>query len=541
MALGTPSIGTGSIPSWFSEYETVIDNLLIRLSDNTSNQIEAKDVRDSVWTLYNQIQIVASQSLTQSMVLYTSATPSTATIGGIIEGSTFSNEPLQNLFDLLLHPYVSPAIEQFVPSQTEFQFGQIVPTSFSYSINVGSSPLDGGFGLVITAPGFSQTKIVNGTDPEIGTTNNYNPTFSLSPSIIEFNIGTISFQTQDLLTFSGTTSLVFKHKRYYGQLTIPGGFDFSSPLSVASVSSYLTDSLIRGLSYSELSTNVNFSQIVDFNNQYFIFAAPTIFGFNYPIGFYFDNIFTQDYTKIRSNSTFINDFGYSTPYDIYITNYPIGDPALVSTIPVPQGYLDNNFTNVIPSVIVGDQGPTGSVGATGPTGPGLTLSYLKLGELDYTELNDLSYGFDDTISLTSSNVVPENSRIVGLYARTNQPFISPSGSITEFAFYDAPGGTDILNTFSWLNPSNAFSIMEPLTPSGGNPAVALFLTQSYVYGSVISFISTTQSTTYSIFCTFTDGTSSVGVNYISNPQNWISGNVSFVIEYQTLDLNTLPF
>jgi hypothetical protein len=132
-------------------------------------------------------------------------------------------------------------------------------------------------------------------------------------------------------------------------------------------------------------------------------------------------------------------------------------------------------------------------------------------------------------------------RAPSLYARTNQPFISPSGSIAEFAFYDAPGGTDILNTFSWLNPSNAFSIMEPLTPSGGNPAAALFLTQSYVYGSVISFISTTQSTTYSIFCTFTDGTSSVGVNYISNPQNWISGNVSFVIEYQTLDLNTLPF
>jgi len=82
MALGTPSTGTGSAPSWFSEYESDFSQLLQRLADNTTNQIDAKDVRDSIWTLYNQILTVASQSLTQSFS-YTLATPSTIGVGGI--------------------------------------------------------------------------------------------------------------------------------------------------------------------------------------------------------------------------------------------------------------------------------------------------------------------------------------------------------------------------------------------------------------------------------------------------------------------------
>ena len=156
--------------------------------------------------------------------------------------------------------------------------------------------------------------------------------------------------------------------------------------------------------------------------------------------------------------------------------------------------------------------------------------------MDYTELNDLSYNIFDAISLTQSNFIPENSEILKLYAKCNQPFISPSGSISEFAFYGVTAGTSFLN-FNFIDLPNSFTIVEPL----GQQSVALFLTQSYVYGPVASIISNTSSTTYSIFCTFTDGTSSVGSNYIANPQNWISGNVSFVIEYQVSNLNTMPF
>jgi hypothetical protein len=544
MPIIPPDYGTGS--SYYSQNFDNIEELLQRVYDNTSNIIVAKDVRDPLWTLWNKISGL-SASLGSASISYSLGTPSTISVGGIPEGSTFSNTTLSELFDQMLLPYVAPVVNNFGPSVLEKQFGDTTTLNLTYSINVGSLSLDSGYAIQFISPNPSSSipnKVVTGNDPETGTTNNFSLTYSTATiSVVSYAVATMSFRTTpDLTIFTATTSIAQKHKRYYGQISIPIGFTPSNPASVAAVGSYLTDTRIKGLSYSELSTNVNFSQVVDFDTsgQYFVFASPTVFGFNYPVGFYVDNIFTQNYTKVRSNSNLSNEFGFVAPYDVFIINDKLIDPALVSTIPLPQGYLTNNFTNVIPSVIIGDQGPTGATGPQGATGPGISTNYLKIGELDYTELNDLSYTIFDTISLTQSNFIPENSEILKLYAKCNQPFISPSGSISEFAFYGVTAGTSLLN-FNFIDLPNSFTIVEPLAPQGGQPSVALFLTQSYVYGPVASIISNTSSTTYSIFCTFTDGTSSVGSNYIANPQNWISGNVSFVIEYQVSNLNTMPF
>jgi len=535
MPIIPPDYGTGS--SYYSQNFDNIQELLQRIYDNTNNVIVAKDVRDPLWTLWNKISGL-SASLGSASISYSLGTPSTISVGGIPEGTTFSNVTLTQLFDQMLLPYVAPVVNNFGPSVLEKQFGDTTTLNLTYSINVGSLPLDGGYAIQFISPNPSSSipnKVVTGNDPETGTTNNFSLTYSTVTSVISYAVATMSFRTTpDLTIFTATTSISQKHKRYYGQISIPIGFTPSNPASVAAVGAYLTDTRIKGLSYSELSTNVNFSQAVEFDSsgQYFVFAAPTIFGFNYPIGFYVDNIFTQNYTKIRSNSNLSNEFGFVTPYDVFIINDKLIDPALISTVPIPQGYL-GNLNSVIPSVIIGDQGATGPQGTTGPqgaTGPGLLTNYLKVGELDYTELNNLSYNTYDTIFLTQSNSIPDNSEILKLYVKCNQPFISPSGSIAEFAFYGVTADLP-----------NSFTLLEPLAPGGGQPSVALFLTQSYVYGSVASIITNTSSTTYSIFCTFTDGTSSVGSNYIANPQNWISGNVSFVIEYQNLDLNTLPF
>lgn len=388
MSLGLPEIGTGS--NYFSQYDSDIQALLSRIYDNNSNVILAKDVRDPIWTLWNRIQQIGSQSLTQSS-LYTLGTPSTISVGGIPEGSTFSNATLNQLFDTLLLPYVSPVIDIFSSSVTEIQFGNPAPSTLSYSINVGSVPLQSvnfvgpWLPIVSNAP--------TGLDPDTGT-KAVNLTYSTAVAITQTNRFTMSVVTTDLLSFTSSVDVTFKHKRYYGKLTIPGGFTASDPASVLSVASYLTDTRIKGLSFSELSTNVNFSQAVDFNNEYFIFAAPTIFGFNYPVGFYVDNIFTQDFTKIRSNSAFINEYSYSAPYDVYISNNIFYEPSLISTIPLPQGYLTSNFNNVINSVIIGDQGPTGS---QGPTGPGINPAGIT-----YSFQINSGYGTLDSFGLLSS-------------------------------------------------------------------------------------------------------------------------------------------
>jgi hypothetical protein len=374
MSLGLPEIGTGS--NYFSQYDSNITGLLSRIYDNNSNVILAKDVRDPIWSLWNQIQLVASQSLTASS-FYSLGTPSTITIGGILEGSTFSNVTFNQLFDTMLLPYVSPVVDNFGPSITEIQFGNTTPINLTYSINVGSVPLDGGYAIQFISPNPSSlisSIAVTGNDPETGTTNNFSLTYSTATiSVVEYAVATMSFRTTDLTVFTATNSIAQKHKRYYGQITIPGGFTYSDPSSITAVAAYLTDTRIKGLSFSELGVNVNMSQLVEFNSQYFVFASPRVWGFNYPVGFYMDNIFSQDFTRVRSNSNLTNEFGYVAPYDVYISDQPFYQPQLVSTINLPQGYVGSNFNNVIStSVVMGDQGfqgPTGPQGFQGPTGP----------------------------------------------------------------------------------------------------------------------------------------------------------------------------
>lgn len=423
MSLGLPEIGTGS--NYFSQYDSNITGLLSRIYDNNSNVILAKDVRDPIWTLWNRIQLVASQSLTASY-FYSLGTPSTTTIGGILEGSTFSNVTFNQLFDTMLLPYVSPVVNNFGPSITEIQFGNTTPINLTYSINIGSFPLDGVYAIQFTSPNTSSlipSKLVTGSDPETGTTNNFSLTYSTATvSVVRYDVATMSFRTTDLTVFNATTSIAQKHKMYYGQITIPGGFTYSDPSSITSVASYLSDTRIKGLSFSELGTNVNMSQIVDFNSQYFVFASPRIWGFNYPVGFYVDNLFSQDFTKVRSSSNLTNEYNYVAPYDVWISNYPFFDPHLISTINLPQGYVGSTSSNVVsPSVVIGDQGfqgpmgpqGTGPQGSTGSTGPrGVTGSQGPTGPssitIDVTPI--ISGTFGGILFESSSNKVTESSK-----------------------------------------------------------------------------------------------------------------------------------
>ena len=215
MSLGLPEIGTGS--NYFSQYDSNITGLLSRIYDNNSNVILAKDVRDPIWSLWNQIQLVASQSLTASS-FYSLGTPSTITIGGILEGSTFSSVTFNQLFDTMLLPYVSPVVDNFGPSITELQFGNTTPINLTYSINVGSVPLDGGYAIQFISPNPSSlisSNAVTGNDPETGTTNNFSLTYSTATiSVVQYAVATMSFRTTDLTVFTATNSIAQKHKRY---------------------------------------------------------------------------------------------------------------------------------------------------------------------------------------------------------------------------------------------------------------------------------------------------------------------------------------
>lgn len=334
MSVISPDYGSGS--TYYSQNFDNIGELLQRIYDNNTNIILAKDVRDPIWTLWNKIQTIGSQSVASQSSLYSLGTPSTATLGGILEGSTFSNATISQLFDSLLLPYVIPVVNHFRPTVIEQQFGNPGLIGLSYSINVGSSPLDGSYGVRFASPNPTSlipTKAVTGNDPEGGNTSNFSPTYSTTATVVQNAVATMSFRTSDMTIFTATTSIAFKNKRYYGKITIPGGFTASNPISVSAVQSFLTDSVIKGLSYSELATDIyGVSKAISFSNQFFVFAAPTIFGFSYPSGFYIDNIFSQDFTKIKNGITFSNEYSYKIPYDVWISNNPFFETTLISTI-----------------------------------------------------------------------------------------------------------------------------------------------------------------------------------------------------------------
>jgi len=221
MALGLPDIGTGSL--YYSQYDSNIVDLLSRIYDNNTNAIVAKDVRDSIWSLYNDILLIATQSLTQFQIYYTLGTPSTIDVGGITVGSTFSNISFQNFFDQMLLPYVAPAVNSFNSSITELQLLCSTRINLNDSIEVGSVPLS-----VINFTGPYLPIISDGgpftTNPFIGSRTSIVPTYSTTVAVTQTNTFPMSVVTTDFLSFTTSTSLTYKHKRYYGPLTIPGGF-----------------------------------------------------------------------------------------------------------------------------------------------------------------------------------------------------------------------------------------------------------------------------------------------------------------------------
>ncbi len=133
----------------------------------------------------------------------------------------------------------------------------------------------------------------------------------------------MSVTTNDLNIYSATTSTTYKHKRYYGPLSIPIGFTYSDPTSVAAVQAFLTDSVIKGLSYSELSTDPYFAKYMDFSDQYFIYAFPTLIG-NIPLsGMFVNFMFNTDFTKIKGTYSFANEYGHIENYDVWISDFKL--------------------------------------------------------------------------------------------------------------------------------------------------------------------------------------------------------------------------
>lgn len=318
--------GTGSYvgTNVNANYIYNVSDALYELKDNTSNLIVPQDIRDSIWTLWNRIddaQIIASQSLSSSSgTTYTNSNPTTIAVGGIAVGATFSGTySVQQMFDMLLYPYTSPTLA-LSGNNTPRQFGSSTAVTLTWSVVKTKEVI-----TAITVDGSSI--VVNGGNQN--STKSTTATHSLVPTAVqEIQTYTMSVVDAALKTTTKTATVTWQHKMYWGSIDLSslGNPNLTtSPSSASSVGSYITPLMIRSLtgagvspgsvlatSYSKTYTGINGA------GKHLIFAHPAIFG-STPT-FVVNGLANSAFTKVWSSYSFVNESGFSSNYDVWVSN-----------------------------------------------------------------------------------------------------------------------------------------------------------------------------------------------------------------------------
>ena len=313
---------------------STIDEVLVQIPDNAQNLIEASDVRDAVYTLWDQLQSVGqiAASAASASAFFQNSDPTTITVGGIPSGSTFvTPQTMQEMFDQLLYPYVAPEVTSST-SLSDREFGQnpITSANISWSIvkkknNITSVYFSDGYYPSFTSG--SQTQTHNFTTA----------TYSQNPGVSQTNTFSISVG-DGTSTISSSVTLTWKNRIYWGKidLTSLGNPNLTSNPSLAtSVGLLATDTLVKNLTGANaggygfgsiLSTSINGPygsgyNGIDGGGEYLIFAWPSNFtNATTPI-FTVNGLNSTAFTRVRTNSVFSNQYGFTgTRYEVWVSN-----------------------------------------------------------------------------------------------------------------------------------------------------------------------------------------------------------------------------
>lgn len=312
-------------------YSTV-DELLTQLPDNTAGLIVAKDIRDSIysiWTRVDDVQSLAeSASSSSSGVLYTNLTPTTQTLGGIAAGSTFSDRTIKEMFDALLYPYVSPGRSLSISSNSTREYGSSTNVQLSWSVTKNSNSITSiivdGVPQSVTGNSQAGTKNATATHSSVPSSPSTTQTYSMS-------VG------DGITTQNSSVNLTWVTRIYWGNIdfssignpnltTNPGSYSLCASIATDTVIQNLTGAGANGQAIgSELAS----SKSKTYNNingggQYLIFAWPSIVSSSYNPVFTVNGLAQSAFTRIRTNSPFLRSiYGYSgVNYEVWVSNTP---------------------------------------------------------------------------------------------------------------------------------------------------------------------------------------------------------------------------
>ena len=357
-----------------ADYRFITD-LLDNIPDNTSNLIDAKDVRDAVWTLWNRLDDVVIGLSSSGINVYGTSSgtfsadttynrtrnSSAAAVGGVPTGSTFSGS-IQDVLDRIFYPYTAPTCA--LNGGDTRQFGSSTAVTLNFTLNKNEKPINT---VSIQLLNFV-TQLITPI-PSVVTQNNTTPaifgpsTLSTTPaSIVTYATHSATPASTSVTntyalyvgdgstTANASTSVVWMNRMYYGTINLstlpsnanpdlnirPDGTNSSQVASsIIQIGSFITDSIIRTSAVTSIRPIVNRPltttkslTLTDFPaaGNYLFFAWPTVFGT--PI-FKVNGLTNTSFTKVKSNFVFTNEVGFSgVNYDVWISNTSYGTSTI---------------------------------------------------------------------------------------------------------------------------------------------------------------------------------------------------------------------
>lgn len=329
-------IDTYDFGSASADRYSTVDELLTQLPDNTAGLIVAKDIRDSIyslWTRVDDVEITASSaSSASSDVLYTNLNPTIQTVGGISAGTTFSNRTIKQMFDALLYPYVSPGRSLSISIGSTREYGSPTSVTLNWSVTRNSNDI---------------TSIIVDGSPQSVTGNSQVGTKSSTATHSYVPISPTTTQTYSMSVGDGTstqnasTTLTWTTRIYWGRIdfssignpnltTNPGSYSLCASIATDSIIQNLTGADANGQAYgSELSSTKNKTYNgINGNGQYLIFAWPSIVSGSYTPTFTVNGLAQSAFTRIRTNSPFLRTiYGYNgINYEVWVSNTAQNSP-----------------------------------------------------------------------------------------------------------------------------------------------------------------------------------------------------------------------
>jgi len=280
-----------------------LDELMSILPNNNSNLIDPQDLRDSVFTLWDRLDVIsASVSISGSVSTdYNRTTPSTAAaVGGVSTGSTFSGT-IQNALDRIFYPYIGPAAS--LSGGNNREFGSSNTLTLSWSVTKNSETI---FSITVDGVPILPTGNSQGGSQGATATQNVNTTFNMSAA--DTPTGTIA---------NASTSVTWSNRRYWGTHTTFTALNSAQILALTGAGVGSGNDLIE--------SRVQNRNGINGAGNYLVFAWPTASNPGTPT-FTINGLPSTAWTKINNAYAFTNTFGYITNYDVWISNTPQFSP-----------------------------------------------------------------------------------------------------------------------------------------------------------------------------------------------------------------------